>query len=257
MSSELQDGFREDRRCSSISRWLRTATACRAAWRRRARAAGGDGRRAAVRLWAIDKTAVAAVQPMRVLSHRAVHVHDVDARLAAAMALLGTVGVRRAVVPGHIARREIGALALGAQPARIMRTVVAGRRRRLVGGWRRGAWGLTRLLSDLLYNTPQLDVATFPVTAVVLFWSRCWRPRRRDGRRRSAVGASAERHRAPAICDDGSIYFFRENIPNTRGELSLRPKRRLILSQPQPLSAQMAMPLAPSLAARGTRWSAP
>jgi ABC-type lipoprotein release transport system permease subunit len=32
-----------------------------------------------------------------------------------------------------------------------------------------GALGLTRLLSDLLFNTPQLDIPTFGVTAVALF----------------------------------------------------------------------------------------
>jgi len=95
--------------------------------------------------------------------------------LAAGMALLlGAVGLYGVLSYSVTLReREIGVrLALGAQPARILRTIVtegaimAGAGLLLGLG---GAYALTRLLSDLLFNTPQLDLPTFGITAVALF----------------------------------------------------------------------------------------
>jgi predicted permease len=129
-------------------------------------------------VWAMDRNLpVAAVQPMaEVLSHSIVPFTFtmLTLGLAAAMALLlGSVGLYGVLsYTVTLREREIGVrLALGAQPSRIMRTVVAqgavivaiG----LVGGLA-GAYGLTRLLGDLLFDTPPLDAMTFAATALVL-----------------------------------------------------------------------------------------
>jgi predicted permease len=182
VSSERQDGFREElpaliyfplgapisevnsRTLAYVvksSRVTRDAAALRSA------------------VWALDpRLPVAAVQTMSEVMSRSIVPFTftmLTLGLAAAMALLlgavGLYGVLSYTVT--LREREIGVrLALGAQPARIMRTVVAqgagivaiG----LVAGLA-GAYGLTRLLADLLFDTPQLDVTTFALTALALF----------------------------------------------------------------------------------------
>jgi predicted permease len=130
-------------------------------------------------VWAIDKNLpVAAVQPMtEVMSHSIVPFTFtmLTLGLAAGMALLlgavGLYGVLSYTVT--LREREIGVrLALGAHPARIMRTVVAqGAAIAAVGlvAGLAGAYWLTRLLADLLFDTPELDVGTFTITALALF----------------------------------------------------------------------------------------
>lgn len=130
-------------------------------------------------VWAIDKNLpVAAVQPMSdVTSHSIVPFTFtmLTLALAAAMALLlGTVGLYGVLsYTVTLREREIGVrLALGAHPARIMRTVVAqGAAIAAIGlaGGLLGAYLLTRLLGDLLFDTPELDAGTFAITALALF----------------------------------------------------------------------------------------
>jgi len=130
-------------------------------------------------VWALDKSLpVAAVQPMtEVMAHSIVPFTFtmLTLGLAAGMALLlgavGLYGVLSYTVT--LREREIGVrLALGAHPARIMRTIVAqGAAIAAVGlvAGLAGAYWLTRLLADLLFDTPELDVGTFTITALALF----------------------------------------------------------------------------------------
>jgi predicted permease len=95
--------------------------------------------------------------------------------IAAAMALvLGTIGLYGVLSYTVTLRvREIGVrLALGAQPARVMggivwQGIVMASLGLAVGIG--GAYGLTRFLGELLFDTPPLDVATFAAMSGALF----------------------------------------------------------------------------------------
>jgi ABC-type antimicrobial peptide transport system permease subunit len=182
VSSERQDGFREDPPLliyfalgapygDGMSRTLAYVVKGPQATQM------GSALRQAV--WNLDRQLpVATLQSMPEIVSRSIVPFTftmLTLGLAAAMALvLGAVGLYGVLSYSVTLReREIGVrLALGAQPARILRTIVtegaimAGAGLLLGLG---GAYALTRLLSDLLFDTPQVDLPTFGATAIALF----------------------------------------------------------------------------------------
>lgn len=182
VSSELQDGFREDPPLliyfglgapygEGMSRSLAYAIKGPQATQM------GSALREAVR--ALDpRLPVATLQSMPEIVSQSIVPFTftmLTLGLAAAMALvLGAVGLYGVLSYSVTLReREIGVrLALGAQPARILRTIVAEGAVMAAAGLILGLGGaylLTRVLSDLLFNTPELDAPTFATTAVALF----------------------------------------------------------------------------------------
>jgi putative ABC transport system permease protein len=182
VSSELHDGFR--REPPVVVYWavgapygggpMRTL-----AYTIKGPGAGRDADAARKAVWALDpRLPVAVVRTMDEIVARSIVPFTftmLTLGIAAAMALvLGTVGLYGVLSYAVSLRvREIGVrIALGAQPSRVMRAIVgqglgivaAG----LVAGVA-GAYGLTRYLGGLLYNTPPLDVTTFAATSAALF----------------------------------------------------------------------------------------
>jgi putative ABC transport system permease protein len=135
-----------------------------------------DALRAAV--WSIDRNLpLATVRSLQEIVDRSIVEFTftmITLAIAAGMALLlggiGLYGVLSYAVT--LRTREIGVrLALGAPPARVMRSVVAsGAAIALIGiaiGLAAAA-GLTRFLGTLLFETPALDVPTFAAMAAAL-----------------------------------------------------------------------------------------
>ncbi len=146
--------------------------------------------RAAV--WAIDpRLPVAVVQTMDEIVARSIVPFTftmltlgIAAAVALVLGMVGLYGLLSYTVTLRV--REIGVrLALGADPARLMRAIV-GQGLAIVGvglvvgvG---GAVALTRFLGGLLYDTPPLDVTTFAAMAAALFVvaaAAAWVPARR------------------------------------------------------------------------------
>jgi predicted permease len=182
VSSERQDGFRKDPPeliYFGLGAPYRDGAQRSTAYVVRGPQATNSAAALRSAVWTIDRNLpVAAMQPMRdAISHSIVPFTFTMLTLgiAAAMALLlGAVGLYGVLSYAVTLRvREIGVrLALGAQPGRIMRAVVAqGAAIAAVGlvVGLAGAYGLTWLLGDLLYDTPKFDVLTFLATAVMLF----------------------------------------------------------------------------------------
>ena len=139
-------------------------------------AAKADAARRAV--WALDpKLPVAAVRTMDEVVARSIvpftftmMTLGIAALMALILGMIGLYGVLSYTVTLRI--REIGVrLALGAAPARVMRSVV-GQGLVIVGiGLAIGlgaAFGLTRLLGELLYGTKPLDAPTFAAMSLAL-----------------------------------------------------------------------------------------
>jgi putative ABC transport system permease protein len=138
---------------------------------------GGDRVRQAV--WSVDASMpITSMQTMDEIVDESVVQFTftmltlgIAAGLALALGAIGLYGVLSYAVA--LRTREIGVrLALGAQPSRVMRSVVlsgAGITTLglLVG--LAGAFGLTRFLSGILYETEPLDPATFAGMTVALF----------------------------------------------------------------------------------------
>jgi predicted permease len=129
-------------------------------------------------VWSIDpELPVAAVQTMDEIVERSVVQFSftmltlgIAAGIALVLGAVGLYGVLSYAV--SLRTREIGVrLALGAPASRVMRSVVArGTGIALVGlaiGLL-GAWGLTRFLEGLLYETAPLDLTTFIVMPALL-----------------------------------------------------------------------------------------
>ena len=148
---------------------------------RQERGPGLAGRHEALRqaVWSIDRgLPVALLRPMQEIVDRSIVEFTftmLTLTIAAGVSLiLGAIGLYGVLSYAVTLRtREIGVrLALGAPPARLMRSVVtngvvlAGIG--LVLGLA-GAVGLTRFLGTLLFETEPLDPATFATTTVVLF----------------------------------------------------------------------------------------
>jgi predicted permease len=95
----------------------------------------------------------------------------IAAIIALVLGAVGLYGVQSYAV--SLRTREIGVrMALGAQPARVKRAIVANAAAitgigLVVGGL--GAWGLTRFLEGLLYETRPLDPMTFAGMSALLF----------------------------------------------------------------------------------------
>ncbi len=95
----------------------------------------------------------------------------IAAVIALVLGAVGLYGVQSYAV--SLRTREIGVrMALGAQPSRVKRGIVANAAAitgigLVVGAL--GAWGLTRFLGGLLYETRPLDPVTFGGMSVVLF----------------------------------------------------------------------------------------
>jgi ABC-type antimicrobial peptide transport system permease subunit len=95
----------------------------------------------------------------------------IAAVIALVLGAVGLYGVQSYAV--SLRTREIGVrMALGAQPARVKRSIVANAAAitgigLVVGGL--GAWGLTRFLEGLLYETRPLDPMTFAGMSALLF----------------------------------------------------------------------------------------
>jgi putative ABC transport system permease protein len=129
-------------------------------------------------IWAIDKTLpVANVQPLEQLMSQAAAqprltmlIFGLFAAAALALAVIGVYGV----VAYSVAQRtrEIGVrLALGAQPSRIVRSVV--RHGLLLAGLGiaiglAGAYALARFIAAILYGTEPTDALTYGAVAVTL-----------------------------------------------------------------------------------------
>jgi predicted permease len=144
------------------------------------RGAGMTGRADALReaVWSIDRNLpLATVRPLQEVVDRSIVEFTftmITLAIAAGMALLlggiGLYGVLSYAVT--LRTREIGVrLALGAPPARVMRSVVANGAAIASIGIAIGlaaAAGLTRFLGTLLFETPALDIPTFTVMAAAL-----------------------------------------------------------------------------------------
>jgi predicted permease len=136
----------------------------------------GDALRAAV--WSLDRNLpLAAVRSLQEIVDRSIVEFTftmITLGIAAGMALLlggiGLYGVLSYAVT--LRTREIGVrLALGAPPARVMRSVVANGAAIASIGIAIGlgaAAGLTRFLGTLLFETPALDAPTFAAMAAAL-----------------------------------------------------------------------------------------
>ena len=130
-------------------------------------------------VWALDRNLpVAAVRTMREIIDRSIVEFTftmLTLGIAAAMALvLGAIGLYGVLSYAVTLRtREIGVrLALGAPPARVMRSVVASGAAIVGIGvviGLAGAAALTRFMSGMLFETAPLDLATFAGTSAALF----------------------------------------------------------------------------------------
>jgi putative ABC transport system permease protein len=130
-------------------------------------------------VWSADRgLPVAQVRPLQEIVDRSIVEFTftvLTLSIAAGLALfLGAVGLYGVLAYAVSLRtREIGVrLALGAQPSRVMRSVVTNGV--LLAGiglvlGLAGAAGLTRYLGDMLFETAPLDPATFAATAGALF----------------------------------------------------------------------------------------
>jgi ABC-type antimicrobial peptide transport system permease subunit len=120
---------------------------------------------------------VAAIQTMEEVVQRSVTQFSftmltlaIAAGISLALGAIGLYGVLSYAVTLRV--REIGVrLALGASPGRVMRSIVG--QGILVAGiglaiGLAGAYGLTRLLSSLLFQTDPLDIATFVAMSAAL-----------------------------------------------------------------------------------------
>jgi len=112
---------------------------------------------------------------------------EVLAILALLLAALGLFAVMAYAVAQR--QREFGVrLALGAGPGDLARLVVRSGIRIILVGIVLGlgsAWGLTRFLQSVLFETSPTNAVTFAVVAVILFVSAlvaCWLPARRAAR---------------------------------------------------------------------------
>jgi putative ABC transport system permease protein len=129
-------------------------------------------------VWAIDPSLpLASMQSMDAIVERSVVQFSftmltlaIAAGIALALGAIGLYGVLSYAV--SLRTREIGVrLALGAPTGLVMRTVVVNGATIAVlglGVGLIGAFGLTRLLRDLLYETPPLDVTTFAAMSALL-----------------------------------------------------------------------------------------
>jgi putative ABC transport system permease protein len=112
---------------------------------------------------------------------------SIFAASALGLACVGIFGVMWSTVRRR--RAEIGVrMALGAAPGRVVREILAGGLRLIALGIGIGlvaAFGLTRLMSSLLFGVPPTDPATFVGVAILLAAAAllaCWIPARRASR---------------------------------------------------------------------------
>ena len=130
-------------------------------------------------VWSIDPgLPLASVQSMEAIVERSMVQFSftmltlaIAAGIALALGAIGLYGVLSYAV--SLRTREIGVrLALGAPAGLVMRSVVANGATIAalgLGIGLLGAFGLTRLLRDLLYETQPLDATTFAVMSALLF----------------------------------------------------------------------------------------